>query len=190
VARLAPLRLRHHVTRTSRSSRPSTASTRRQAGHRRPQDQAPRHFSSGHFHANGACARRAGQHPAQMDAAARTCRHDRPRRAHPAPPPARGPRASDPPRPRLDTAPPRPLALEGRLHPRPEQDPCAPRRLTAAAITDDDSIGHRPGPARARLPAATPNSAATSATEPGHPQSSRRQPRTTSKPPHTRSHVT
>jgi hypothetical protein len=55
----------------------------------------------------------------------------------PAPPAARHPWPTDPPRTRLEASPARPLALARRLHHRPDEDPRAPCRLTAPRAPHD-----------------------------------------------------
>ena len=81
-------------------------------------DQALAHFPSGDFNANGAWTVLAALAHNLLRWTQLLGLPDthRPRRPHPAPPAARDPRPTDPPRPRLDAAPPRPLALARRLH--------------------------------------------------------------------------
>ena len=90
--------------------------------------------------------RRAGPQPAALDRRARLAQPHRPRRAHPAPTPARDPRPTHAQRATLDAAPPRPLALATRLHRSAHPHPSAPRgQLT-------DPPGPPPPPGRTRRP--------------------------------------
>ena len=131
-------------------------------------DQALAHFPSGHFHANAAWTvlGRARAQPAALDAAARTARHDRPRRPHAAPPAARDPRPPDPPRTRLDAAPPRPLALARRLHQRAQPHPRAARRRLTAPSTPPPSTTRSAIPATITAAPGTPHDTPAQASKP------------------------
>jgi hypothetical protein len=110
-------------------------------------------------------ARRARAH-AQMDAAARTARHNHPGRPHAAALIHPGPRPPDPSRPRLDAAPAVSLALAGRLHPRAEPHPRAPKPGLTATASHKDETAHPAGPARSSLLSNTPTRCGLRPTDP------------------------